>query len=246
MNTNSNPVVVKGLYVAFRGKRVLDNLDFELRRGSATALVGDNAAGKSTLLRVLIGTLVPDHGAVRVLGLDPAREGAKLRARLGYVADRIEVPNWMSARDWLNFLSHMYPNWSHEEEKRLRALLELDAEIKVRELSKGNRAKLGLVAALAHRPELLLLDEAFSGLDATTRPALATAVVGHLRDEGRTILMVSHSLSDIERVCDRVAVLSGGRIVREDELETFARAPRGGIDLETALRRAQVPAEVAA
>lgn len=246
MTTNSSPVVVNGLCIAFQKKRVLEGLDFELRRGSATALVGDNAAGKSTLLRVLIGTLVPERGSVEVLGLDPKRDGARLRARLGYVADRIELPNWMRAGDWLKFLSRLYPGWSRAEEQRLCELLEFDARERVRELSKGNRAKLGLVAALAHQPELLLLDEAFSGLDAGTRQRFATAVIDHMRDEGRSVLLVSHSMSDIERICDRVAVLSGGRIVREDELETLARAPRGGIDLEAALRREEVCVEVTA
>jgi ABC-2 type transport system ATP-binding protein len=237
MNTNQNPVVVKGLRVAFKKRRVLEGLDFELRRGSATALVGDNAAGKSTLLRVLIGALVPDAGCVSVLGCDPARDGAKLRARIGYVADRVEIPNWMKAADWLKFAARFYPTWSREEETRLCALLEFDPREKVRELSKGNRAKLGLVAAMAHKPELLLLDEAFSGLDAGTRQRLGVAVIDQLRDENRSVLLVSHSLADIERVCDRVAILSGGRIVREDDLESLARSARGGIDLEAALRR---------
>jgi ABC-2 type transport system ATP-binding protein len=246
MNTSPNPVAVQGLHVAFGKRRVLDGLDFELVRGSATALVGDNAAGKSTLLRVLIGTLVPDRGSMRVLGLDPARDGAKLRARVGYVADRFEVPSWMRARDWLNFLSRLYPTWSRDEERRLCSLLGLDASELVRELSKGNRAKLGLVAALAHAPELLLLDEAFSGLDLGTRERFSAAVIDHLRDEGRTVLLVSHALADVERVCDRVAVLDGGRIVQEGDLETIAHAPRGGLDLEGALRREHATAEVTA
>lgn len=237
MTSYSNPVVVHQLGVAFGKRRVLDGLDFELRRGSATALVGDNAAGKSTLLRVLIGTLVPDRGSVAVLGEDPARDGSRLRARIGYAADRIDVPNWMRAGDWLKFLSCLYPTWSRLEEQRLCALLELDAKESVRALSKGNRAKLGLVAAMAHRPRLLLLDEPFSGLDVGTRRKLAAAVIEHLRDEDCSVLLVSHSMSDVERVCDRVAVLSAGRIAREGELELLARERRGGINLEAALRR---------
>ncbi len=245
MKSNSNPVAVKGLCVAFGKRPVLDGLDFELQRGSATALVGDNSAGKSTLLRVLLGTLVPDRGTVAVLGADPARDGARLRAQVGFAADRIEVPNWMRAGDWLKFLSRLYPNWSRAEEQRLCALLELDAKEPVRALSKGNRAKLGLVAALAHRPRLLLLDEPFSGLDVGTRMKLAATVIEHLRDENCSVLLVSHSISDIERVCDRVAVLSAGRIAREGELESLAREERGGINLEAALRREPAAMELA-
>ncbi|HTF87041.1 MAG TPA: ABC transporter ATP-binding protein [Planctomycetota bacterium] len=246
MKTDRYPVVVKGLRVVFGKRRVLDKLDFELRRGSATALVGDNAAGKSTLLRVLIGRLVPDAGSVEVLGLDPARDGASLRARLGYVADRIELPNWMRAGDWLKFSARFYPTWNLNEQERLCTMLELDTREKVRELSKGNLAKLGLIAAMSHRPELLLFDEAFSGLDSGTREKFSSAVIDHLRDEGRTVLLVSHSIADIERVCDRVAILSEGRIAREDDLETIARTPRGGIDLDAALRREQTTLEVSA
>ncbi|HUR27608.1 MAG TPA: ATP-binding cassette domain-containing protein, partial [Planctomycetota bacterium] len=115
MSKHSSPVVIKGVSVSFAKKRVLDGLDFELRRGSATALVGDNAAGKSTLLRVLIGTLAAEAGKVRVLGADPARDGAKLRERVGYAPDRLELSSWMRAGDWLAFLSRLYPTWSRSE-----------------------------------------------------------------------------------------------------------------------------------
>src|SRR6185436_15377188 len=110
------------------------------------------------------------------------------------------------------------------EERRLLQLFELERAERVAELSKGNRAKLALIGALAHRPELLLLDEPFSGLDVAVRRAIATAVLGHLRDEGRTVVLVSHSIADVERLADRVAILAQGRIEREGELEDLARA----------------------
>lgn len=236
MNANQSSVVLRGIRVAFGKRRVLDSVDFELQRGSVTALVGDNAAGKSTLLRVLVGALVADGGSASVLGLDPVRDGVRLRAQLGYVADRMELPNWMRVRDWLGFCARFYPTWSDEERARLCDLLELEERAKVRELSKGTRAKLGLVAALAHRPQLLLLDEAFSGLDAKTRHRLSKAVLDHLRDENRSVLLVSHSTADIERLCDRVAILESGRIVREGDIESLALASGGGLDLDAVLR----------
>ena len=159
-----------------------------------------------------------------------------MRGRVGYVADRFDVPRWMRGRDWLAFLARFYPTWSDAEEHRLGELLALDVEAKVAALSKGNRAKLALVAALAHQPRLLLLDEPFSGLDVAARDAIASAVIGHLRDEGRTVLFVSHSIADVERLADRVALLDGGRVVREGELEDVARSQRGGVDLESRLR----------
>jgi len=244
MSTNRIPVVARGVCVSFGKRRVLDRLDFELQRGSVTALVGDNAAGKSTLLRVLVGALVADSGTASVLGLDSARDGLRLRAKLGYVPDRLELPNWMRVEDWLRFAARFYPTWSAAEQQRLCTLLELETRAPVKELSKGNRAKLGLIAALAHSPELLLLDEAFSGLDAGTRQRFSAAVIDHLREENRSVLLVSHSTADIERVCDRVAILQGGRIVKDEDIETLARSPRGGLDLDAALRREHLPQEV--
>jgi ABC-2 type transport system ATP-binding protein len=228
-------VNVRGVSVKFARRAVLNKLDFELVRGSVTALVGDNGAGKSTLLRVLVGALAPDAGAVRVLGFDPMRDGARLRARLGYVADRFEVAERTTAREWLEFVARFYPNWNLAEQRRLCELLELELTPRVAELSKGARAKLALVAALAHEPELLLLDEPFSGLDVGARRAVAGAVIGHLREAGRTVLVVSHSVADLERVADRVALLEAGRIERHDELEAFAAHGRRGVDLESAL-----------
>jgi len=239
---NEFAVQARGLAVRFGCKRVLEGLNLDVPSGSVTALVGPNGAGKSTLLRILVGALVPNGGRASVLGLDPAREGPRVRARAGYVPDRFEVPRWMRGRDWLRFLARFYASWSVDEEQRLLGLLQLDPSDKIADLSKGARAKLALIAALAHRPKLLLLDEPFSGLDVSARDAIATAIFGHLREESRTVLFVSHSLSDVERLADRIAILEGGRVVRAGELETVARAAGGGVDLQSALRA--VPASI--
>jgi ABC-2 type transport system ATP-binding protein len=236
MSSNVSTVAARGLRVRFGGDPVLAGLDLEVPEGSVTALCGSNGAGKSTLLRVLVGALVPDGGSARVLGLDPAREGARVRALAGYVPDRFDAPGRMRARDWLAFVARFHRGWSADEQRRLTEALRLDDSAEIASLSKGARAKLALVAALAWRPRLALLDEPFSGLDVASRDAIAAAVIGHLRDEGRTVVLVSHSIADVERLADRVAVLEDGRIVREGELERVARAPGGGIDLETALR----------
>lgn len=237
---NSDAVIeVRGLHVRFGKQRVLEGVDLEVARGSVTALVGSNGVGKSTLLRVLVGALVPDGGSSRVLGLDPAREGAQVRARVGYVADRFEVSRGTRGGDWLAFVARFYATWSAAEERRLCELLRLDASERVDAMSKGARAKLALVAALAHQPALVLLDEPFSGLDVPARRAISTGLLGHLRDQDRTVLLVSHSITDVERVADRVAHMAGGRVVRVAELEPFAASARGGVDLESALLRAE-------
>lgn len=226
----------KHLRVHFGRARVLDDLVFELPRGSVTALVGANGVGKSTFLRVLIGALAPSAGEVRVLGYDPSRQGAQVRSLVGYVPDRIETSSWMRGRDWLAFIARFYPSWSSAEAQRWLGVLELDDSAKISEMSKGNRTKLALVAALSHSPELLLLDEPFSGLDVSVRRAVATALLTSLRDEARTVLFVSHSIADVERLADRVAVLSRGRIALTGELEDVARSATGGVDLESTLQ----------
>jgi len=232
---NESVIQVRGLRVRFGNKVVLDGVDLDVPRGSVTALVGRNGAGKSTLLRVLVGALEPNGGRTVVLGVDPAHEGARARSLVGYVPDQIEVPAWMRGRDWLAFVRNFYPGWNMKGQERWIDLLELDAETKVAEMSKGARTKLALVSALAHAPRVLLLDEPFSGLDTAARHAITTAVLTSLRDESRTVLLVSHSIPDVERLADRVAVLSDGRIESFGDIEDLARSERGGIDLDALL-----------
>ncbi len=237
MKHETSVISARNLGVKFGRKSVLDGLDLDVPQGSVAALVGGNGAGKSTLLRVLIGALVPDCGSVRVLGLDPAREGERVRERVGYVADRLEIQPRTRGREWLEFVGSFQRTWDRGEAQRLAEMLQLELDTRFGEMSKGTRAKLALVAALAHRPELLVLDEPFSGLDVDTRLAVTQGILGHLRDEGRSVLLVSHSMNDVERVADRVLVLEQGRIVRGGELESFATSDSGRLDLEHALLR---------
>ena len=230
-------VSVRGLTRKFGRNHVLNGVDIDVPAGSITALLGRNGAGKSTLLKILVGFLPPSGGEVRVLGLDPAKKGPRVRRLVGYVPDRTELPRWMTVRDHFRFLEAFYPSWDRTQESRLVQVLGLERAAKVRDLSKGQRAKHALVAALAHRPELLLLDEPFSGLDPIVRHEVLGAVVGHLRDDGRTVVLVSHSMADVERAADRVVLLENGRVRLEGDLEEVRRRAqrvavtlRGGAD----------------
>jgi ABC-2 type transport system ATP-binding protein len=219
------PVIqVDGLTHRFGRNVVLDGVKLRVPRGSVTALLGRNGEGKTTLLRLLTGWLRPKRGQVHVLGMDPARRGPDIRRVVGYVPDRLEVPRWMRVADWYRFVEPFFPTWSRDEESELCAQLELDPAAKVHTLSKGQRAKHALIAALAHRPELLLLDEPFSGLDPIVRHEVLTAILGHLREEGRTIVVVSHSIADVERIADRVVLLEQGRVRLDSDLEELQRA----------------------
>lgn len=216
-------LTVRGITRRFGKKAVLAGVDLDVAAGTVTALLGRNGVGKSTLLRILVGFLPPTSGSARVLGLDPVRQGPKVRARVGFVPERLELPRWMTVGEHFRFLEPFYPTWSRAAEARLVDQLGLDPEAPIRTLSKGFRTKHLLAAALAHDPALLLMDEPFSGLDPVVRGEVMTTLLGHLRDEGRTVVLVSHSLGDVERVADRVVFMEGGRIGLSGDLEDVQR-----------------------
>jgi ABC-2 type transport system ATP-binding protein len=223
-HTNEPVIEVDALSHRFGRNTVLDSVDVQVPRGSVTALLGRNGEGKTTLLRLMTGWLRPRPGHVRVLGMDPARRGPDIRRVVGYVPDQLEVPRWMRVADWYRFVEPFFPTWSRDEERALCERLGLDPTAKVHTLSKGQRAKHALIAALSHRPELLLLDEPFSGLDPIVRHEVLTAILGHLREEGRTIVVVSHSIGDVERIADRVVLLEKGRVRLDADLEELQRS----------------------
>jgi ABC-2 type transport system ATP-binding protein len=222
----TNVIETRSLSMRFGKKQVLRGVDLDVRRGSVTALLGKNGIGKSTLLRILVGFHPPTGGTARVLGLDPAKRGPEVRGLVGYVPDRMELPKWMTIREHFRFLEPFYPTWDRALESELLTRLQLDPKEKLATQSKGQRAKHALVAALAHRPELLLLDEPFSGLDPVVRHEVLGAVMGHLREEGRTVLVVSHSMDDVERVADRLVFLDEGRIRLDMDIEEIQRRAR--------------------
>jgi ABC-2 type transport system ATP-binding protein len=222
----SPSVEIRGITMRFGKKRVLDGVDLDVPTGSVTALLGRNGIGKSTLLRILVGFHAPTSGTARVLGIDPVKRGPDVRRLVGYVPDRLELPKWMTIEDHFRFLEPFYPTWDRALESEMLGRLQLDASAKLATQSKGQRAKHALIAALAHRPQLLLLDEPFSGLDPVVRHEVLTAIMGHLKDEGRTVVLVSHSMNDVERVADRIVLLDDGRVRLEGDLEDVQRRSR--------------------
>jgi ABC-2 type transport system ATP-binding protein len=214
-----------------RGAFLLDIPRLTIERGTVVGLVGRNGAGKSTLLQVLAGLAPADTGAVRVLGLDPWRQGAEVRARVGWMSD--DMPLWaMRIDDLLASLAGFYHTWDAALAADLCRRLELDPTRGVGSLSKGEQTRIRLVVTLAFRPEIVLLDEPATGLDVPARRALLELVLGVVRDGTRTVILSSHQIDDVERIADRVLLLEWGRLVADG---TAAEVAAGAPNLEERL-----------
>jgi ABC-2 type transport system ATP-binding protein len=153
-----------------------------------------------------------------VFDLDPADQPVSVLGQIGYLSEEPDLPGWMRVRELLRYVQAFYPAWDERYAESLREQFSLDPNLRVRALSKGQRARVGLIAALAYRPALLVLDEPSSGLDPIVRRDILTAIIRTIADEGRTVLFSSHLLSEVERVSDRIAMLKSGRLVFSGDL----------------------------
>ena len=212
-------VEVRDLSRRFGAKCALDQVSLSLPAGSVLGLVGENGAGKTTLIRHILGLLKAQIGAVRVFGLDPVARPVEVLSRVGYLSEEPDLPGWMRVDELLGYVAAFYPRWDSAYAEELRRQFDLDPAARTSQLSKGQRARAGLIVALAYRPELILLDEPSSGLDPIVRRDILGAIVRAIADEGRTVLFSSHLLSEVERVSDRVAMIQHGRIVFCDALD---------------------------
>ena len=212
-------VVVEKLSRRFGSKTALHEVDLTVERGTVIGLVGKNGAGKTTLIQHLLGLLRAQRGRVRVFGLDPVAEPAAVLGRIGYLAEERGLPGWMTVGELMRYTAAFYPGWDASYATHLCDDFRLDPRQKIRTLSRGQHARAALVAALAHRPELLLLDEPSSGLDPVVRRDVLEAILHTVAEEGRTVLFSSHLLDEVERMSDRLALVDGGRILLAGSLE---------------------------
>jgi ABC-2 type transport system ATP-binding protein len=181
-------------------------------------LVGQNGAGKTTLIKHLLGLLKAEEGTVRVFGRDPVADPPGVLSRIGYLSEEGDLPLWMRIDELMRYSAALYPGWDPQYAESLRKEFELSGDSRLGAISKGQRARVGLLVALAFRPELLLLDEPSSGLDPVVRRDILGAIIRTIADEGRTVLFSSHLLSEVEQVADRVVMVRAGRVVLNDDL----------------------------
>jgi ABC-2 type transport system ATP-binding protein len=220
---NDLAIDLRAVCKTFRATNVLRGVTMQVARGRTFAFLGRNAAGKTTLIRMLLGLLKRDEGAVTVLGLDPQVEPLALRRRIGYLAEDQTMYGWMRVEEIVRFVAPFYPTWDHDLATRYVRDFELPPKTKIKHLSKGQNVRLGLVLALAHRPELVILDDPALGLDPIMRKQFNRDLITHLQGEGRTIFYSSHLLYEVEPVADEVGILNEGRIVRQSDTETLRR-----------------------
>ena len=217
------PVIEVSALTRLFGRRIaLDMLNLSVPRGVVFGLVGENGAGKTTLVKLLLGLLRPTAGSVRVFGLDPVAAPVEVLSPVGYLSEDRDLPGWMRVRELVDYTRAFYPGWDDAYAEELRHTFGLDLPAKIKHLSRGERAKVGLLAALAYRPELLVLDEPSSGLDAVVRRHILGAIIRTVADEGRTVFFSSHLLDEVERVADYVAMIHKGKLVlcgRLDEIK---------------------------
>jgi ABC-2 type transport system ATP-binding protein len=229
----TNAISVSGLYKSFGRTRALDGLDLTVRTGEVHGFLGPNGAGKSTTIRVLLGLLRADAGTARLLDGDPWRDTAELHRRLAYVPGDVTLWPNLSGGEVIDLLGRLRGGLDQKRRANLLERFDLDPTKKGRAYSKGNRQKVALVAALASDVELLILDEPTSGLDPLME-AVFRDCINEERDNGRTVLLSSHILAEVEALCDRVSIIRAGRTVDTGTLADLRHLTRTSIAADLA------------
>ena len=212
-------LMIQAVHKRYDQKKVLDGIDLSVPTGSVLGLLGKNGAGKTTLIKCALGLVRPDSGTIRLLG-DLAQElSAPTKARIGYVPQEISLYPWMRVRQLLDYMAAFYPKWNSALVQQMLKDWEVSTGDKVGKMSVGTRQKLAIILALAHEPDLLVLDEPAASLDPAARREFLKAVLEIAAGGQRTVVFSTHITSDLERVADRVAILRGGVIAYEGELD---------------------------
>jgi ABC-2 type transport system ATP-binding protein len=218
-----NPVIVEGLTVRYGGRVALDNVSLAVVEGAVYALLGRNGAGKSSLVRCLLGEQKPAAGRGSLLGRDVWKERASILAEVGVVPEEPDMPPAMTPRQIARFCARLYPRWDGAGVEARLKRFGVPRDVPFGRLSKGQKGHLSLALALAFGPRVLVLDDPTLGLDAVARKAVFEELIGDLADRGTTVFMTTHDLAGVERIADRVAVLSRGRMVLDEEMEALKR-----------------------
>jgi len=231
VNDSSIVLLAQGLTKSYGRVQALRGVELEVQRGEVFGFLGPNGAGKTTTIRILLDLIRPDGGTVRVLGLDPQKDALEVRARCGYLPGELHLEDAETVETILkqfNTLRGGKADWTYI--RNLADRLGLDLKTQTKNLSKGNKQKVGVVQALMHRPELLLLDEPTSGLDPLIQQEVHK-LIGEAKADGATIFFSSHVIGEVEQLADRVGIIRKGMVVEVAETQAL---------IKRALRRARV------
>jgi ABC-2 type transport system ATP-binding protein len=217
-----NAVDFRNIHRAYkRGVDVLDGVTFSIEAGQVVGLVGKNGAGKTTLIRIAMGMIEPQRGSVAIFGLDPRVQPLDVKKRVGYVSEDQILPPFLTIGEVIDLHRGLFDKWDDRMEQDLRDRFELSRGTKIKDLSKGQARQVALLCAVAHRPELLLLDEPAGGLDPAARREFLETSIQYLNEEGSTILFSSHHMTDVERLADRIVMIHKGRLLLDDALDSL-------------------------
>ena len=202
-----------------KSRGILD-VDLSVPRGSIFGFLGPNGAGKTTTISMLIDLIHPTKGQIKIFGLDSHKDSYKIRQRIGFLGGDMTLEEPLTGWQQLEYFGHLRGNFNKAHIKDLASKLDCDLTRKIKTLSRGNRQKIGLVAALMHQPELLVLDEPTSGLDPLIQDQF-NQIVKDYPKQGKTVFISSHILSEVEQLCDRVAFIREGRLIAEKSIDEF-------------------------
>ena len=219
-------VTTRGLHKKYGRRTAVESMDLDVAQGQIFGFLGPNGAGKTTVIRVLMGFLRATAGGATIFGLDCWRDSPRIKHNIGYLPGDLNFYSWMTARRALQISSLVRRRDVIPTGQEIADRMSLDLDLSVEKMSRGTRQKLGIVLAMAHQPDLLLLDEPTTGLD----PLMQDALCDRLRElaaEGATVFFSSHTLSEVEQLCDRVAIVREGSLVADESLDALReRAPR--------------------
>jgi ABC-2 type transport system ATP-binding protein len=193
-------ITISDLHKRFRKTEAVAGLSLEVPEGQVTAFLGPNGAGKSTTIKCLLNLHRPDSGSASVLGTDSRKLGPAQFKQIGYVSENMELPLWMTVKQFLDYCRPLYPNWDKAFEAQLLTQFDLPLATKLKDLSRGMRMKAALLSSLAYRPKLVVLDEPFSGLDPLVRDEFIRGLLELTEQEGWTVFVSSHDIEEVQRL----------------------------------------------
>ena len=225
-------ISLNNVTLRYKSGKGIFNISFSVKEGSVTGYLGPNGSGKTTTIRSLMGFMRPDSGSCTIGGLDCYQDATKIKQRLGYIPGEITFPSGMSCQEYLNYICELRGVKDLTLMKSLIERFELDTKGKLKKFSKGMKQKVGLITAFMHDPDVLILDEPTSGLDPLMQNEFIKLILEE-KKKGKTILMSSHMIEEVEHTCDEVVIIKDGAIVVQSDIKKIKSSKRKGYSIKT-------------